>query len=112
MWLRLHGDVCTSVHVCDSSDGDRPHNYSWVADRAARGSDRVRVRLDLVEGAAFTRIPDGMVGDSKYNCMQLLQATYGLKQESREWNETTDEICVFDQLRSVEVRPVSLDQVH
>jgi hypothetical protein len=44
-----------------------------------------------MEELVFIRIPEGMVLDGDFNCLELLKSIYGLKQASRVWNTTFDE---------------------
>ena len=39
----------------------------------------------------YIRIPEGMVLDGDFDCLELLKSIYGLKQASRVWNTTFDE---------------------
>ena len=40
----------------------------------------------------FCSVPEGVEIDSEFDCLDLIKAIYSLKQASRVWNETSDEL--------------------
>ncbi|POM72839.1 mitochondrial protein [Phytophthora palmivora] len=58
----------------------------------------------LMKEKVFCSVPEGVELDDGFDCVELLKAIYGLKQDSRVWNETFDEY-----VRSIGFRVSSYD---
>ncbi|CEG46822.1 integrase [Plasmopara halstedii] len=88
IWLQLHRDFCACSQVCYATNGDQLIKTLWLA----AGSDGCCYGLlyEVMKEVVYCIIPEGVKINGYFDCLELVNAIYGLKQASRVWNKTFD----------------------